>query len=73
MASEDYIDLCYDIESDYSGQYDGPTNDLEAWEDKHRGCSGARIIRTNKSTGELFWGCSKFPACRITVPLRDGQ
>lgn len=29
-------------------------------------CGKAMIERSNKRTGEMFWGCSAFPACRGT-------
>lgn len=32
-------------------------------------CNSALVERKNKRTGELFLGCSKYPACRHTQPL----
>lgn len=29
-------------------------------------CGGAMSLRRNRSTGEQFWGCSRFPACNGT-------
>ncbi len=34
----------------------------------HR-CGKPMVVRTNRNTGDKFWGCSAFPDCRFTVPL----
>lgn len=34
-------------------------------------CGGKMVKRTAKKTGESFWGCNSFPACRCTASL-DG-
>jgi restriction system protein len=31
-------------------------------------CGTGMIMRTNKKTGEPFWGCSSYPRCRGTMP-----
>lgn len=31
-------------------------------------CGAGLVARTNRSTGEPFWGCATFPACRFTRP-----
>ena len=33
-----------------------------------RRCGSPTVLRTNRSTGETFVGCSTFPACRATRP-----
>lgn len=35
-------------------------------------CGGPMKERTNRSTGEIFWGCLDFPDCRGTRPA-DGD
>ena len=35
-------------------------------------CGWTMVVRRNSSTGEPFLGCSQFPACRGTRPLRSG-
>lgn len=32
-------------------------------------CSGAMVERRNRSNGERFWGCARFPQCRGTAPI----
>jgi ssDNA-binding Zn-finger/Zn-ribbon topoisomerase 1 len=34
-------------------------------------CGGPMVQRTNKATGDAFWGCSGFPHCRGMRPLGD--
>lgn len=29
-------------------------------------CAGKQVLRINGKDGSLFWGCSRFPECRIT-------
>lgn len=29
-------------------------------------CGAAMVLRSNKRTGEQFWGCSTYPKCRYT-------
>lgn len=31
-------------------------------------CSGTWVLRTNKNTGDRFWGCSNFPNCHESKP-----
>ena len=33
-------------------------------------CDGEMITRTNRQTGQSFWGCKKFPDCKGT---RDNE
>ncbi|CAE7270794.1 RE1 [Symbiodinium sp. KB8] len=32
-------------------------------------CQIPMIVRTNRVTKEEFWGCRRFPSCRITLPM----
>jgi restriction system protein len=32
-------------------------------------CASAMLERTNRTTGQPFWGCSRYPACRQTLPI----
>lgn len=32
-------------------------------------CGATMVKRKNNKTGEGFWGCSKYPICKITKPL----
>jgi len=80
MAAEDYIDLSYhDLEDTLgpSGKCYSPnvnvSNPDEAWEDDHLSCQGRPRLRTNRQTGEPFWGCSHYPECRHTIPYEDGD
>lgn len=34
-------------------------------------CNGRLVLRSNGSTGELFWGCSTYPECRNTTPFSE--
>ncbi len=36
-------------------------------------CGDPMIRRTNRSTGEQFWGCSDFPDCRGARPIRGSR
>lgn len=29
-------------------------------------CGGAMLRRTNRASGQKFWGCARFPECRGT-------
>lgn len=29
-------------------------------------CNGAMVARTNRQSGEKFWGCKKYPDCKGT-------
>ena len=29
-------------------------------------CDGQMVSRANRSTGQRFWGCAKFPSCKGT-------
>lgn len=33
-------------------------------------CNGSWVLRTNKRTGDKFWGCSNYPNCRESKPYR---
>jgi restriction system protein len=32
-------------------------------------CSSTMVLRANRTTGEQFWGCPAYPACRGTVAM----
>lgn len=70
MAAEDYFDLANPPDDD------GPEiqNEEERWEDAHRNedmsCNGHPVMRTNRGTGEQFFGCSNWPQCRATMSVR---
>ena len=32
-------------------------------------CGSALVVRTNRSTGQKFYGCSRYPSCRFTQQL----
>lgn len=34
-------------------------------------CGAEMVKRENHSTGELFWGCSSYPACKGTRPISE--
>lgn len=34
-------------------------------------CNSEMVLRTQKSTGELFWGCSTYPRCKATARFSD--
>lgn len=34
-------------------------------------CGGTLVLRTNKHTGEVFWGCGNFPNCRYSRSLES--
>lgn len=33
-------------------------------------CGSALLVRRNRSTGESFYGCSRYPSCRFTRPMK---
>lgn len=33
-------------------------------------CGGREVVRRNRKTGQRFYGCSRYPSCRRTRPLR---
>lgn len=33
-------------------------------------CGSEMLIRRNRSTGESFYGCSRYPSCRFTRPMK---
>lgn len=35
----------------------------------HHSCSGRLVLRQNRNNGSLFWGCTRYPNCRATVPF----
>lgn len=44
-----------------------PDLDAEYAEERHAAeCKGKLVRRQNRHTGEWFWGCDQFPACRYT-------
>lgn len=34
-------------------------------------CHSVMVVRSSHSTGELFWGCPKYPDCRCSVPFTE--
>ena len=34
-------------------------------------CGGPLVLRTAKSTGRQFWGCSKYPKCKFTKKISE--
>ena len=34
-------------------------------------CAQPMVMRTARATGDKFWGCSAFPRCRGTLPIRQ--
>lgn len=32
-------------------------------------CDSSLVVRTNRNTGEEFWGCVRWPACSHTEPI----
>ena len=32
-------------------------------------CGGEMLVRRNRSTGQPFYGCSRYPSCRFTRPM----
>jgi restriction system protein len=33
-------------------------------------CGSPMVVRANRTSGERFWGCPRYPACRGTLPLQ---
>jgi restriction system protein len=33
-------------------------------------CGGELLVRRNRSTGEAFYGCARYPRCRFTRPMK---
>ncbi len=36
-------------------------------------CEATMLRRTNRSTGQAFWGCPKFPGCRATIAIAASE
>lgn len=36
-------------------------------------CGAKQVERVNRSTGEYFWGCSKWPKCKKTTPFDNSS
>ncbi len=36
-------------------------------------CKSLMVLRTNRGSGESFWGCKRFPECRGTLPIVSGN
>jgi len=36
-------------------------------------CGSKMVLRTNKNTGEQFWGCSSYPKCKGSRPVISGK
>ena len=36
-------------------------------------CGADMVVRTNRSTGEPFLGCTRYPECAYTTPLQVDQ
>ncbi len=36
-------------------------------------CGGHAVERTNRRTGEVFYGCDRYPQCKNTEPLHFAQ
>lgn len=34
-------------------------------------CDKEMVLRTNKMSGERFWGCPNFPKCKQTASIGD--
>lgn len=67
MAAEDYYDVGGFYDDSYD--YDDISNDQESWDHKHKNCSGYPVTRQNTITKEYFYGCSKFPVCKLPVNI----
>jgi hypothetical protein len=33
-------------------------------------CGGRQVVRRNRKTGQPFYGCSRYPSCKLTRPMR---
>jgi restriction system protein len=33
-------------------------------------CGSELLVRRNRSTGEAFYGCARYPSCRFTRPMK---
>jgi len=49
-----------------------PPTWTEAVEGQPCSCGGEKVVRTRRSDGKPFLGCSRFPKCRYTWPLDPG-
>lgn len=38
---------------------------------KHCKCGKLRVMRANLKTQEKFYGCSNYPACKLTEPFKE--
>lgn len=47
-----------------------PTVQIEAADVRCDQCGSELLVRRNRSTGESFYGCSRYPSCRFTRPMK---
>ena len=47
-----------------------PVSSVNATELRCGQCGSEMLIRRNRSTGESFYGCSRYPSCRFTRPMK---
>ena len=47
-----------------------PGSNVNATELRCGQCGSQMLIRRNRTTGESFYGCSRYPSCRFTRPMK---
>lgn len=47
-----------------------PASNVNAIELRCDQCGSQMVVRRNRSTGESFYGCSRYPSCRFTRPMK---
>jgi restriction system protein len=47
-----------------------PASNVDATELRCDQCGSGMLVRRNRSTGESFYGCSRYPSCRFTRPMK---
>jgi hypothetical protein len=47
-----------------------PVSNVNATELRCDQCGSEMLVRRNGSTGESFYGCSRYPSCRFTRPMK---
>jgi len=55
----------------YTEDYSRNMHRLDGEEPRCPKCNAVMKIRSARASGDLFWGCTKYPDCNGTQPLTD--
>lgn len=70
IAGDDLVALVRSAQASLGARDDGSFKSASSADPSCPVCSGEMLQRANRKTGELFWGCRRFPECRGTRALK---